>query len=187
MSPTPVYVLNQRTYFLYLLRNLNLLLLTLFTSINAYSHFPRLTSNHTLLDLVSRKLFVRGSSLFFLKAATNWKFFHTLNINKSLEFAVMHRVSSFLSTQQLVPFERTLVFAPLRLCRLQYYTYFLFSNISLHYKVYRAVLIKLLLTLFTTWDLWSRHFAITLKFIVGKGDFFLLYFANIYIFKLYHM
>ena len=68
----------------------------------------------------------------------------------------------------------------------QYFTNVVMSNISLHSKYYRTVLLKFISLLTLNWQLWSRNYNISFKFLLISKNFHLIRFYNTYFFKMYN-
>lgn len=67
-----------------------------------------------------------------------------------------------------------------------YYTSVIISNISLHNKYYRIVMMKFLTLLIYSWQVWVKKHRWSFNFILINKNFNVLYFYNYYFFKMFN-
>lgn len=187
LKPNPVRVINQRSQLIFLFRNFyNILTWT----VNTYQLYlqPNFIFLHmTLLQRLGSKLYSRGFTGIFKKTVKRWKFFIALSLNKSLEYWLFKKGTRFLVDFKTYPKTPALYFSTETYFLNQKYNYFLVSNISLHKKPFRTVVFKFLQNILILWAPWNRNHVFSLKFFIGIHEVLLLYFYNMYIFKVYHL
>ena len=187
LKPNPVRVVNQRSQLIFLFRNFyNILTWT----INTYQFYLQPNFIYFQTNLIQRlgsKLFSRGFSGIFKKTVKKWKFFIALSFNKSLEYWLFKKGTLFLINFSTTPKPKSLSFSSETYFLNQKYNFFLISNISLHKKPFRMVIFKFLQNVLLFWESWNRHHNFSLRFFIGIQEVLLLYFYNMYIFKVYHL
>lgn len=142
--------------------------------------------NHQNLILILKSFYSKGFFTIFTNLTKKWKSFTKLSINKSLEYNFFKSGDNFLKdNRQIKPLSCELKVKPLLFLN-QYYLPLQLSNISVHNKPYRNILLKNLYLLLNNWQFWNRHINISFKFLVLNKNFHLLYFYNMYIFKVYN-
>lgn len=67
----------------------------------------------------------------------------------------------------------------------QYFTNITLSNISLHNKYYRTVLVKFLQLLLVNWQLWKKTYNISFQYVIINKNYHLIRCYNKYFFKMY--
>lgn len=67
----------------------------------------------------------------------------------------------------------------------QYFTNVVLSNISLHNKYYRTVLIKFLQLLLVNWQLWKKTYNVSFQYVIVNKNYHLIRCYNKYFFKMY--
>ena len=187
LKPNPVRVVNQRSQLIFLFRNFYNILTWTITTFQFYlqPHFICFQTN--LLQRLGSKLFSRGFSGIFKKSVKKWKFFIALSLNKSLEYWLFRKGTLFLLNSLTCPKPQSLSFSLKTYFLNQKYNYFLISNISLHKKPFRMLTFKFLQNILLFWESWNRNHVFSLRFFVGIHEVLLLYFYNMYIFKVYHL
>lgn len=176
-------ILNQKLYWIWLHRNNNLILTFLVRNwTHGFSNLNYLTNVQMLFTL--NLLFFNNSFYQIYKTLlTKWNQFWVTNYVKSLQYWTLigsHRLISKQSIRtELLVLHEDLFFN-------QYFTNVVVSNISLHNKYYRNVLLKFILLLVSPWQLWNRHYNISLKFMLISKNFHLIRFYNSYFFKMYN-
>jgi len=186
-TTSPIKVWNQRSQLLFILRNLYTII---FWSLKTFALFLSMfgtCTNIALLHRLGAKLYSRGFTSVLTKITRKWKFFNAININKSLEYWVFRKGLLLLDLEKTTPLTKSLVIKPETPFLNQYYSTFLLSNISLHRKPFRTVLFKQLTSLLLFWQTWNKNHQISFKFMLGTQELYLLYFYNMYIFKIYHL
>ena len=186
-TTSPIKVWNQRSQLLFILRNLYTII---FWSLKTFSLFLSMfgtCTNIMLLHRLSSKLYSRGFTSVLTKVGRKWKFFNAININKSLEYWVFRKGLLLLDFEKTTPLVNSLTLKKEVPFLNQYYSTFLLSNISLHRKPFRTVLFKQLTSLLLFWQSWNKNHKISFRFMLGTQELYLLYFYNMYIFKIYHL
>lgn len=183
----PTLVINQRNQLLFLLRNFYLIL---HWTVETYQFYLQSDINRfsfRILQQLSAKIYTRGFTGLFQKTISRWKFFINLSVNRSMVYWLYHKGNLFLTSSTTLKNPPTIYVNTTNFYLNQMYTPFLISNISLHKKPFRTVVFKFLQTLLLFWQPWTRNHVFTLKFFIGIDEVFLLYFYNMYIFKVYHL
>jgi hypothetical protein len=183
----PIKVWNQRSQLLFVMRNLYIIILWVLKTYTSYITSFTGCNNILLFYRLGSKLYSRGFTSVFSKIVRKWKFFNVANVNKSLEYWIFRSGNKFLDLQETKPMHNSLEIKPNKPFLNQYYSTFLLSNISLHRKPFRTVVFKQLISILLFWQTWNKHHQITFKFLFGFQEFYLLYFYNMYIFKIYHL
>jgi hypothetical protein len=186
-NTNPSLIINQRNQLLFLFRTFYLIL---YWTVETYQYYLQYDLNRPtfrILQQLSAKLYTRGFTGMFQKCVKRWKFFISLNVNKSLTYWLFQKGNLFLTSSITRPIPKSLIIKKSNYHLNQMYLPFLISNISLHRKPFRVVVFKILHTLLLFWQPWTKHHTFTLKFFIGIDEVFLLYFYNMYIFKIYHL
>jgi hypothetical protein len=186
-ASNPTLVINQRNQLLFLFRNFYLILLWTIETYQFYLQYDANRFSFRLLQQLSAKLYTRGFTGLFSKSISRWKFLIPLNLNKSLTYWLFQQGNLYLNSSLTMLQPRTIFFSKKNFFLNQTYSPFLISNISLHKKPFRIVIFKMLQTLLLFWQPWTRHHNFTVKFFIGIDEVLLLYFYNMYIFKVYHL
>jgi hypothetical protein len=186
-TAVPTRVCNQRNQLLFIIRNIYIIIFWIVKKFNFFLTPSISYTNISLLYHLELKLYSKGFTSIFSKIIQKWKFFHTININRSLEYWIFKSGSLFFSSHETYPLSKALCFNEDQHFLNQYYTPYLLSNISLHKKPFRITLFKHLAHILLLWQSWNRHHQPTFRFLLGSQDFYLLYFFNMYIFKVYHL
>ena len=179
--------MNQRTQLLFLIRNSYLLLCW---SLTTYKNFgtPFWVNNSTnVLTRLTISFFKRGFLTLEKRVLRRWKFFMSININKSVEYWIFRKTNLFLDLRYTEPTPSALVLHNSNNRRNSYYTHFLVSNIFLHRKPGRVLLFKHLHLILNWWSQWNKSHKFALKLLIDSHEFALLYFYNMYIFKVYQL
>lgn len=184
---SPIKVWNQRSQLLFLLRNLYTIIIWALKTFSLFLSMFGTCTNILLLHQLSAKLYSRGFTSILNKMTRKWKFFNAININKSLEYWVFRNGLLLLELEKTTPLTKSLVIKSDTPFLNQYYSTFLLSNISLHRKPFRTVVFKHLTLLLLFWQSWNKNHQITFRFMLGTQELYLLYFYNMYIFKVYHL
>jgi hypothetical protein len=132
---------------------------------------------------LTRMFFNNGFYKIFKTLLTKWKPFLTVNYIKSVHFWV-YKIGSFI-IEKKSPVNNVVVLKPNYFYN-QYYTNFVISNISIHNKYYRTVLLKFLNLSLLTWQSWSKNYNISYKFMLISKYFHLVRYYNSYFFKMYN-
>jgi len=184
---SPVKVWNQRSQLLFVTRNLYTIILWSLKTFNLFLSMFGNCTNILLLHRLGAKLYSRGFTSILNKMVRKWKFFNAININKSLEYWIFRHGLLLLDVNQTSPLLPSLIIKKTEPFLNQYYSSFLLSNISLHRKPFRTVVFKQLTAILLFWQSWNKHHRITFRFMLGTQELYLLYFYNMYIFKVYHL
>lgn len=127
--------------------------------------------------------FLDGFNKIFRNLMARWKPLLGTNYTKSLEYWTFKVGSLFCDSAYIsvypTPITNNWFFN-------QYHTNVVLSNISLHNKYYRVVLIKFLLLLVNSWQLWKKTHNISWKFLIINKNFHLIRYYNYYYFKMYN-
>lgn len=183
----PIKVWNQRSQLLFVMRNLYIIILWVLKTYTSYITSFTGCTNILLFYRLGSKLYSRGFTSVFSKIVRKWRFFNVANVNKSLEYWIFRSGNKFLDLQETQPMNDSLYIKSDKPFLNQYYSTFLLSNISLHRKPFRTVVFKQLISILLFWQTWNKHHQITFRFLLGCQEFYLLYFYNMYIFKIYHL
>lgn len=179
--------MNQRTQLLFLIRNTYLLVCWSLTTYKSFGT-PIWADNSTnLLTRLTVSFFKRGFLTLEKKVLKRWKFFMSININKSIEYWIFRKTNLFLDTRHTQPSPSCLLLNSTTNKRNIYYNHFLISNIFLHRKPGRVLLFKHLTLILNFWSQWNRTHKFALKLLLDTHEFALLYFYNMYIFKIYQL
>ena len=132
---------------------------------------------------LTRFFFNVGLYTLFKTLLTKWKPFLTTNYTKSLQYWIFKLNISLLEKQRvnsnLIKIEDNLLYN-------QCFTSITISNISIHNKYYRSVILKFINLLTLPWQLWNRNYNISFKFLLITKNFHLIRYYNSYFFKTYN-
>lgn len=120
----------------------------------------------------------------FKRLMYRWRPLLGSNYTQSLEYwtfklgvsSVEHDIQNF----ALLPTNKTYFFN-------QYFTSVVMSNISLHNKYYRTVLIKFMQLLLVNWQLWKKTYNISFQYVIINRNYHLMRCYNKYFFKMYNL
>lgn len=141
------------------------------------------TSNSFIIESL-HVFFNAGLYKIFKRLLYKWKPLLGSNYTQSLEYwtfklgiaSLEHETTSV----SLLPANKTYFFN-------QYFTSVVVSNISLHNKYYRTVLMKFLQLLLVNWQLWKKTYQISFQYIIINRNFHLMRCYNKYFFKMYNL
>jgi hypothetical protein len=114
---------------------------------------------------------------------TKWKPFLTVNYTKSVQYWV-YKIGTILLDKKVA--SNTVTVLHNNYFYNQYYSNFVISNISLHNKYYRVVLLKFLNLTLLNWQSWSKNYNMSYKFMLISKHFYLVRYYNSYFFKMYN-
>jgi len=176
-------ILNQKLYLIWILNNMSLIIT--FLTKNWISILSTVNAKNNLESVLflTRMFFNNGFYKIFKTLLTKWKPFLTVNYIKSVHFWV-YKIGSFI-IEKKSPVNNVVVLKPNYFYN-QYYTNFVISNISIHNKYYRTVLLKFLNLSLLTWQSWSKNYNISYKFMLISKYFHLVRYYNSYFFKMYN-
>lgn len=176
-------ILNQKLYLIWILNNMSLIIT--FLTKNWMSILSTVNAKNNLESVLflTRMFFNNGFYKIFKTLLTKWKPFLTVNYTKSVQFWV-YKIGSFI-IEKKSPVNSVIVLKPNYFYN-QYYTNFVISNISIHNKYYRTVLLKFLNLSLLTWQSWSKNYNISYKFMLISKYFHLVRYYNSYFFKMYN-
>jgi hypothetical protein len=176
-------ILNQKLYLIWILNNTSLIIT--FLTKNWISILSTVNAKNNLESVLflTRMFFNNGFYKIFKTLLTKWKPFLTVNYTKSVNFWV-YKIGSFIIDKKL-PVNSVVVWKSNYFYN-QYYTNFVISNISIHNKYYRTVLLKFLSLSLLTWQSWSKNYSISYKFMLISKHFHLVRYYNSYFFKMYN-
>lgn len=176
-------ILNQKLYLIWILNNMSLIIT--FLTKNWISILSTVNAKNNLESVLflTRMFFNNGFYKIFKTLLTKWKPFLTVNYTKSVQFWV-YKIGSFI-IEKKSPVNSVVVLKPNYFYN-QYYTNFVISNISIHNKYYRTVLLKFLNLSLLTWQSWSKNYNISYKFMLVSKYFHLVRYYNSYFFKMYN-
>lgn len=183
----PLLTLNHRLRVTWLLRNIYLIVILIFKTYNTFLFNVKFKTNHDLLYRLNLLFFARSFMSTLQTTQKKWKTFITLSLTKSIKHHIYLNGLTFIDTKVMKPINSSIRFSKNELLFNQYYLPFSISNISLHNKPFRNVLFRTLLLLLTNWQHWNKHFSISFGFLLGSSDLYMLYFYNMYIFKVYNL
>jgi len=176
-------VLNQKLYLIWINRNSPLILTFINKNWMLLINNLNFLNNSKALYQLTRFFFNSGLSMLFKTLLTKWKPFLTTNYTKSLQYWIFSLNLSLLENRivnyNLINIEDNLFYN-------QYFTNITISNISLHNKYYRSVMIKFISMLTLPWQLWNRNYNISFKFLLLTKNFHLIRYYNAYFFKTYN-
>ncbi len=176
-------ILNQKLYLIWILNNIVTIvtfltknwILTL-TSINS-------KSNIEAFLFLTRVFFNNGIYKIFKTLLTKWKPFLTVNYTKSVQYWI-YKIGTLLLDKKVA--SNTVTVLHNNYFYNQYYSNFVISNISLHNKYYRVVLLKFLNLTLLNWQSWSKNYNMSYKFMLISKHFYLVRYYNSYFFKMYN-
>jgi hypothetical protein len=176
-------ILNQKLYLIWILNNMSLIVT--FLTKNWISILSTVNAKNNLESVLflTRMFFNNGFYKIFKTLLTKWKPFLTVNYIKIVHFWV-YKIGSFI-IENKSPVNNVVVLKPNYFYN-QYYTNFVISNISIHNKYYRTVLLKFLNLSLLTWQSWSKNYNISYKFMLISKYFHLVRYYNSYFFKMYN-
>jgi len=178
-------ILNQKLYLIWIFKNIHLILTLIIKDLNTLLNINLLNNNFSIIFTLT-KLFFNNSLIVLLKTlVTRWKPFLSINFTKSLQYWVLTSGIEFIDNKITILCVKTPEIAS-NLFYNQYYLNMTVSNISLHNKYYRVVLLKFLTILLNNWQLWNKHYNITFKFLLGTKNLHLIKYYNFYFFKIYN-
>ena len=119
----------------------------------------------------------------FKRLVGRWRALLGSNYTHSLEYWTFQiglvSIDDRVTNSYLLPTNEKLFFN-------QYFTNVVMSNISLHNKYYRTVLVKFLQILLVNWQLWKKTYNISFQYIIINRNYHLLRCYNKYYFKVYN-
>lgn len=119
----------------------------------------------------------------FKRLVGRWRALLGSNYTQSLEYWTFQigllSIDDRVENSYLLPTNHKLFFN-------QYFTNVVVSNISLHNKYYRTVLIKFLQILLVNWQLWKKTYNISFQYVILNRNYYLLRCYNKYYFKVYN-
>lgn len=119
----------------------------------------------------------------FKKTISRWRPLLSTSYNRGLEYWVF-RVGLSIIDERVVRFHHVNVGNELVFN--QYCTSTVMSNISLHNKYYRTVMMKFMQLLLVNWQVWKKNYNISFQFVVVNKNFHLIRYYNYYYFKMYN-
>ena len=119
----------------------------------------------------------------FKRLVGRWQALLGSNYTQSLEYWTFQLGIASVDDEVLNPF---LLPTSNSLLYNQYFTPVVMSNISLHNKYYRNVLMKFLQLLLVNWQLWKKTYNISFQYIILNKNYYLLRCYNKYYFKVYN-
>ena len=178
-------ILNQKLYLIWIFRNIHLILTLIIKDLNTLLNINLFNNNFSIMFTLT-KLFFNNTLIVLLKTlVTKWKPFLSINFTKSLQYWIIISGVEFIDNKTTV-----LSIKSPQICgdlfNNQYYLNMTVSNISLHNKYYRTVLLKFLVILLNNWQLWNKHYDISFKFLLGTKNLHLIRYYNFYFFKIYN-
>ena len=178
--------LNQKTYLLWLSRNVHIITTYMLRNFN-HNLF---TTTH----LLHTSLFTNLFSLFYSKAlfklvkdlTKKWKSFTSINLNKSLQHFILTQGITLIDDRRNDLKSLAINTPKDTLFLNQYHTSKTMLNINLHGKFYRTVLLKLLISVNSNWLMWNKNYKLTYGFIIPNTLFYNFIYYNHYFFKIYN-
>lgn len=176
-------IVNQKLYLNWTFRNL-IPIVTLITK-NVLNNYGMVIYNNygKVLLALFNIFFCDGFYKIFRNLIGKWKPLLGTNYTKSLEYWTFKAGSAFCDNEPLsimpTPITDQWFFN-------QYHSSVVLSNISLHNKYYRTVLIKFMLLLLNNWQLWKKTHNISWKFLIINKNFHIIRYYNYYYFKMYN-
>jgi len=178
-------ILNQKLYLIWILKNINLILTLIIKDLNVLLSINLFNSNFSIIFVLT-KLFFSNSLLILLKTlVTRWKPFLSINFTKSLQYWIITSGIKLIDDKNTVLSIKSSKISS-NLFYNQYYLNMTLSNISLHNKYFRLVLLKFLTILLNNWQLWNKQYNITFKFLLGTKNLHLVKYYNFYFFKIFN-
>lgn len=184
---TPTLTLNLRLRASFLLRNIYLLLVLAFKTYNHFLFSNTFKTNHDLLYRLNLVFFSRGLTTVLKTTSKKWKSFMTIAITKSIQHHVYTTGLNFVDCKIMNPTQKSVLISTKKLLFNQCTLPLTISNISLHNKPARNVMFRLMILILSNWQQWNRHFNLTLKFLIGSNNLQMVYFYNMFIFKIYNL
>ena len=179
--------MNQRSQLIFLIRNLYLFLYWTLLTYQRYVTPALFSSTTVVLYRLNIKFFNRGFLNVTKKSLKKWKFFMGVNINKSIEYWIFKKSNKFLDSRRAQPMPLCLALENSPNNLNLYYNHVLISNIFLFRKPARILMFKHLMLILNFWSQWNRTHKFALQLILDINEFALLYFYNMYIFKIYQL
>lgn len=170
---------------MWIFRNIHLILTVINKNFNFFLNATLLNSYFNSLFGLTKLFFNNGLRPILKTLVTKWKPLLGLNFTKGLQYWILSSGNTFIenkSSFSLVNYPQV----GRNLVENQYYTNMTLSNISLHNKYYRTVLVKFMSLILSNWQLWNKHYTISFKFLVGTKDLHLLRYYNSYFCKIYN-
>ena len=178
-------ILNQKLYLIWIFRNIHLILTLIIKDLNTLLNINLFNNNFSIMFTLT-KLFFNNTLIVLLKTlVTKWKPFLSINFTKSLQYWIIISGVEFIDNKTTVLSIKSPQIC-IDLFNNQYYLNMTVSNISLHNKYYRTVLLKFLVILLNNWQLWNKHYDISFKFLLGTKNLHLIRYYNFYFFKIYN-
>ena len=178
--------LNQKTYLLWLSRNVHVIIAFMLKGLNDALFFSYSQIRPLLLRNLFTIFYSKGLPRLFKNLTKKWKSFTTINLNKSLQHFTLSQgialVNEDSNLLQLSPIK----LHPQSLFLNQYFTNKTMSNINMHGKFYRITLLKLLVSLQSNWSMWNKNYKLTYGFLILSPQFYNFVYLNHYFFKVYN-
>jgi hypothetical protein len=178
-------ILNQKLYLIWIFKNIHLILTLIIKDLNTLLNSNLFNNNFSIMFTLTKLFFNNNLTILLKTLVTRWKPFLSINFTKSLQYWIITSGIEFIDNKTTV-----LSIKSPEMCtdlfHNQYYLSMTISNISLHNKYYRVVLLKFLTILLNNWQLWNKHYNISFKFLLGTKNLHLIRYYNFYFFKIYN-
>ena len=185
-SINPNLILNQKVYLVWVLRNINLILTFILRDLNSSFSTKLCKTNFQVLNSLLATFYNKSLYVILKTIVKKWKSFIKLNFNSSLQYWIFSYGLDLLKSSSIITRVNMKLKSDSKLLHNQYFLTNTISNISLHNKHYRTVMLKFMSLILSNWQSWNRHFKISFKFVLGSKNFFFLRFYNCYFFKIYN-
>jgi hypothetical protein len=175
-------VLNQKLFLSWVFRNINLMVTLMKKNANTlFKTFLYRNSREFLLEIF-QLFFNPGLHKIFKCLVSRWRPLLGTNYTQSLEYWTFKvGISSIEDNAQ----SNSLLKTNNKLFFNQYFTNIVLSNISLHNKYYRTVLVKFLQLLLVNWQLWKKTYNVSFQYVIVNKNYHLIRCYNKYFFKMY--
>ena len=176
--------ITQKAVLAWTFRNIHLIVAFMKMNTNTFFKTCIYTTFNSFIIESLHVFFNAGLYKIFKRLLYKWKPLLGSNYTQSLEYwtfklgiaSLEHETTSV----SLLPANKTHFFN-------QYFTSVVVSNISLHNKYYRTVLMKFLQLLLVNWQLWKKTYQISFQYIIINRNFHLMRCYNKYFFKMYNL
>jgi len=178
-------LLNQKLYLIWIFKNIHLIVTLITKHLNNSLSLLFINNQFNTLFILTKLFFNNQLTTILKTLVKKWKPFLTINFTKSLQYWIIVSGTKFIEDKNTILTTTLPDVSPLLLNN-QYYLNMTLSNISLHNKYYRTVLLKFIVLLLSNWQLWTKQFNITFKFLIGTKNLHLIRYYNFYFFKVYN-
>lgn len=183
-SVNQAMILNQKSHSIWVFKNTPLMVTLIIQRTNLITNIVNVRSNVAVWIHLINVFYKAGFANVFNTLTSRWTPLLGTNYPKGMHYWT-YKMGIFLIDKenwqgQLKDTSDELFFN-------QYYTPVVVSNVSLHNKYYRTVMMRFFQLLITNWQYWPRTYNIAFQFLLVNKNFHLVKYYNFYFFKMYNL